>query len=77
MPWFRSQGGAARISAPHDSSPYLRPLFSPPGQVVAVRQLYARRTPAPVYFYPSVHLTDISVPRDGDLPLEARVSMCA
>ena len=45
--------------------------------VLAVRQLYARGTPAPIYFYPSVHLTDISVPRDGDLPLEARVSMCA
>jgi hypothetical protein len=45
--------------------------------VVAVRQLYARCTPGPIYFYPSVHLTDISVPRDGDLPLKARVSMSA
>lgn len=42
--------------------------------VTAVRQLYcARSTPQPLLFYPIVHLTDISRPRDGDLPVVARV----
>eukprot|EP00967_Tisochrysis_lutea_P118736 scaffold193195_cov30-Tisochrysis_lutea.AAC.1 len=41
---------------------------------VAVRQLFIPRlTPRPVYFYPVVHLTDVSRPGDADLPVEARV----
>ena len=43
--------------------------------VVAVKQLCLRGTPQPVLFYPMVHLTDISSPADGDLPLRARVSI--
>jgi len=39
-----------------------------------VQQLFLpRSTPAPVLFYPIVHLTDVTLPRDDDLPIEARV----
>ena len=42
-----------------------------------VRQLYPRGTPEPVHFYPIVHWTDIAAPRDGDLPLVAKVRIMA